>query len=119
MNELFTNWPSLLLILIALVYILVIQNVCKKDASPRKLSEAELLTKLARMGPHNEYDIFHLAAQDWNIPQNHINQDFRNYLLWDLIPYYVNSYLRKIAIEKGDIFRPPFVFGGGSLPWLK
>jgi hypothetical protein len=108
-----------LLILTALLYILIIQNICKKDASPRKLTEPELLTKLARMGPHNEYDIFHLAAGEWHISQHHIDEDFKNYLLQDLIPYYVNAYLRKIANEKGDVFRPPFSLGGGSLPWLK
>lgn len=119
MDALYTKGASLLLISMALVYILVIQKACKKDASPRKLSEAELLAKLARMGPHNEYDLFHLAAQEWHIPQNHINEDFRNYLLHSSIPYYVNAYMRKIASEKGDVFRPPFVLGGGSLPWLK
>ena len=63
-DEILANWSSLLLMIVALAYILIIQNVCKKEARPRKLTEAELLVKLARMGPYNEYEIFRIAARD-------------------------------------------------------
>ena len=116
---LFSNWTSLLLVLLGVGYLILIQYLAKKEARPRKLNEAELLAKLARIGPHTEYDIFTLAADDWRVTQEQIEEDFKTYLTEGTIPYYVNAYLRQKAQEIGQTYRPPFLLGGGSLPWLK
>jgi len=108
-----------LLLLAGLCYLVLIQYLSKKESKPRKLSEAEMLAKLARMGPETEYDIFHTAAEEWNVPSSRVEEDFKDYLLEEVIPYYVNSHMRKRAREAGDGYRPPFLVGGGSMPWLK
>ncbi len=119
LGELFTNWPSLVLIVLGVGYLALIQYLSKREARPRKLTEAELLVKMARMGPYSEYEIFHKASHEWHIQKSRIDNDFKTYLLEGTIPYYVNSFLRKSAGDEGNIFRPPFILGGGSLPWLK
>ena len=113
------HWPSLLLLILGVVYLLIIQYLSKREIRPRRLTEAELLAKLARVGPYNEFEIFCSAARRWHVSTGQVNDDFKKYLLEGLIPYYVNSFLRKIGDEIGDTYRPPFVFGGGSLPWLR
>ena len=116
----FSQWEILLLVLAGFAYVMLVQHLAKKDARPRVLNEAELLAKLALMGPNNEYDIFRVSAREWHLAENRIAGDFREYLLEGLIPYYVNSYLRKFAKENGNVFQPPFMADGrGYLPWLK
>ena len=119
MDTVIHHWPSLLLLLLGVAYLLLIQYLAKREVRPRRLTEAELLVKLARVGPYNEFEIFCSAAHRWHVSAGQVNDDFKKYLLEGLIPYYVNSFLRKIGDEIGDTYRPPFVFGGGSLPWLR
>ncbi|MDJ0829037.1 MAG: hypothetical protein QNI92_04235 [Desulfobacterales bacterium] len=115
----FNSWASFIIFLLAVTYILILQYTARKESRPRKLSEPELLAKLARVGPHSEYDLFFIAAREWHVPGTRVESDFKAYLLEGFIPYYVNSYLRKMISENDQIYRPPFTFGGGSLPWLK
>ena len=115
----FNGWAALLLMVVGLGYLLVIYLTAKREARPRPLTEAELLAKLGRIGPDTEYDIFFHAARDWRVLTDEVEADFKEYLLEGTIPYYVNSYLRKKAVESGNHYRPPFILGGGSLPWLK
>ena len=115
----FNSWSSLVLFLLGVSYLLILQYAAKKEARPRKLNESELLAKLAKIGPHSEYELFFIAARDWHAPETRVQDDFKAYLLEGTIPYYVNSYLRKKSAESDEIYRPPFTFGGGSLPWLK
>ncbi len=111
---------SIFLIFMGIAYILIIQYTSKSASQPRKLNDAELLVKLALIGPHSEYDIFRLAAGDWHVPESQIDGDFKTYLNEGFIPYYVNSYVRKKGKEQGDKFTPPFSpQGRNSLPWLK
>ena len=110
------SWGILLL---GIAYLAVLHFLARREARPRRLTEAELLVKLARMGPHSEYDIFHLAAADWNVARQQVDEDFKTYLQEDRIPYYVNGYLRKRGSEEDNRYRSPFLLGGGSLPWLK
>ena len=117
--NLFNGWPAVLLMAVGISYLLVICLASKREARPRLLTEAELLAKLGRIGPDTEYDIFFRAALDWRVSKDEVESDFKAYLLEGAIPYYVNSYLRKKASKSGNRYRPPFILGGGSLPWLK
>lgn len=114
------GWPSVLVVVAGLIYIAVIQYVSKKAARPRPLSDAEMLTKLARLGDCTEYDIFRAAAGEWHVPLSQIDDDFKGYLLDEMIPYYVNSFVRLKAKALGGDFRSPFYLdGGGYMPWLR
>lgn len=117
--NLFNGWTALLLMVVGCSYLLVIYLTAKREARPRPLTESELLAKLGRIGPDTEYDIFFHAARDWRVSKDEVESDFKEYLHEGTIPYYVNSYLRKRALESGNFYRPPFLLGGGSLPWLK
>ena len=119
-DTIYNSWEIFSVVLLGIVYLGVILNQSRKQQRPRKLNEAELLAKLALISPDTEFDIFRMAAQEWHVPESRISDDFKGYLLEGLIPYYVNSYLRKFARENGDIYQSPFVASGrGSMPWLK
>lgn len=119
-SEIFSSGASVFLILVGLIYVLIIQHASKLASRPRKLEDGELLAKLALISSSSEYDIFHLAARQWHVPESRIDGDFKIYLIDGLIPYYVNAYVRKKGKEEGDVFSPPFSLQGrGSLPWLK
>jgi hypothetical protein len=114
----FSNGSSLLLIVLGAAYLLIIQYVSKKEARRRVLTEAEMLAALARLGPHSEHELFHLAATDWQVPETQIEDDFKTYLMDGRIPFYVNALMRK-KIAAGGRYRPPFHLGAGAnLPWL-
>ncbi len=111
---------SFLLVSAALVYIVIVQALSKRDARPRRLSEAEMLAKLALMENRSEYDLFHIAAVDWHAPRQRVDDDFKAYLTDGILPYYVNAHVRKKRRQLGDVFSPPFSLRGrGSMPWLR
>ena len=120
LGDLIGNGSSLLIVVMGLVYLAVIQAVSKRAGRPRKLSDAEMLTKLARLGNCTEHDIFRAAALEWHVPVSRIDDDFKRYLLEDIIPYYVNGFVRQKGKALGGVFRPPFFpSGGGYMPWLR
>ncbi len=118
-NELLGEWAPFVFPAAAFLYLLILRNVDKRVARKRPLSVEELLTKLARTTEHNEYDLFCLSGEEWNIMKPQIEKDFKTYLLQGDIPYYVNHYIRKIQKDSGNAYQPPFLLGGGYMPWLK
>ena len=119
-GAMFGSESSLLLIVVGAAYLFIIQYVSKKESRRRRLTEAEMLAALGRLGPHTEYDLFFLAAEDWRVPKTQIEDDFKTYLQDGLIPYYVNAYMRKKAQATEAGYRPPFHLGAGAnLPWLR
>ena len=58
-------------------------------------STEDYLFKLARITGSSEYDIFIKAAETWPVSRATVGSDFKNYLLSQTIPYYVNDFIRK------------------------
>jgi len=52
---------------------------------------------LSRFMRCSEYDIFMEAAKPWRVSKQHVEGDFRKYLLAEQIPYYVADFIRKIG----------------------
>jgi hypothetical protein len=118
--ELITEIKPILFIMGTLIYLMVLRYFDKKQARVRPLTEGEYLYKMARIRESSEYDIFLLSAKEWNITsKNKIDEDFKDYLLKEQMPYYVKDYIRKTSRIEGNSYRPPHNLGGGSLPWLK
>lgn len=115
----FTGTGSLAIVLWGVGYLAVMHILARRESRPRRLTEAELLVKLARMGPLTEHDMFHRAAGDWNVSRQQVEEDFKTYLLEERLPYYVNAYLRQKGKGGDNRYRSPFLLGGGSLPWLR
>ena len=120
MTEQFSEINSLFFVLAALSYLLLLRHIDKQAVRPRPLNDYEFLYMLSRHKGCSEYDIFFQSAQDWRLSNQKIKNDFKDYLLEGRIPYYTQSYIRRMRESGENNHRPPFIFsGGGSLPWLK
>jgi hypothetical protein len=114
------NWQSLLLLSGGTCYLVIISLVSVKNTRPRRLTDAELLAKLALMTSQTEHDLFGAAAQKWHVPPERVEDDFKIYLYEGALPYYLRDWLRQKAKESGNTFSPPFSLNGrGLFPWLK
>jgi hypothetical protein len=68
----------------------------------KKKEDSELLFDIARRNRCSEYDIFISAARKWAIPEERIDEDFKAYLLEDVMPFYVRAFVR----SRGERERP-------------
>lgn len=118
-GELLGEWAAFVFPAAAFLYLWFIRGMDRQVARKRMLSVEELLAKLAKTSEHNEYDLFCLSAEEWNVGKAQVDEDFKTYLLQGELPYYVNHYIRKIQKESKEEYQPPFLLGGGYLPWLK
>jgi len=58
-------------------------------------TDVERLFLLARRRGCSEYDIFRLAAGEWNVPDFFVERDFGIYLKQVELPHYVRNYVRR------------------------
>ena len=42
-----------------------------------------------------EYELFVIAAREWSITEAQIDEDFKNYMAANVLPYYVTDLVRK------------------------
>jgi len=63
--------------------------------SSRPASTEDYLFKIARITGTSEYAIFNKAAETWPVSQAMIEEDFKEYLMKQAVPYYVNDFVRK------------------------
>ena len=66
-------------------------------------STEDYLFKIARITGTSEYHVFIKAAEAWPVSQSMIEHDFREYLLKQTVPHYVNDFVRKNKQQIDDI----------------
>ncbi|UCG78784.1 MAG: hypothetical protein JSV21_02820 [Nitrospirota bacterium] len=59
----------------------------------RKRVDQEIIFDKAREMGCSEFDIFKMAAKDWNFSDLKVEEDFRAYIRTNELPHYVSSYL--------------------------
>jgi hypothetical protein len=94
------DWGMILFPLAALGYFHLMRYLDNRFANRTPLSDEEYLTHMARSQSVSEYDIFCLASQQWHVPRERIDEDFKDYLVNDLMPYYVKDFVRKTRQAK-------------------
>ena len=112
------NAPAIKLIggigaLLLLGYLLVI---CYKkymmDSKADSVVLANALHKIALESGQTEYELFVIAAEEWSITEAQIDEDFKNYMAANVLPYYVMDLVRKNndginkSIEKEEEINP-------------
>jgi hypothetical protein len=74
----------------------------------RPASTEDYLFKVARVTGKSEYDVFCKSAESWPVSQAMVNEDFKEYLQNNTVPYYVNDFIRKNKVHIDSLQIPPF-----------
>ena len=74
-------------------------SICLKklrvDAKAESVDLATAFRKISLESGRIEYELFVIAAKEWSIPEAQIDEDFKNYMATDVLPYYVVDIVRK------------------------
>ncbi len=91
------SYKVLLWMLASFVAFMVGRYVFYRRLRRMTKAEPDRVFYLARSRRCSEYDIFTTAARKWDVSRGRIDEDFRKYLLYEEIPFYVRDYLRTEA----------------------
>jgi hypothetical protein len=86
------------------------KQLIKRISRNRPVTIEGYLFKISRITGKNEYDIFCKAAEEWPVSGDQIEQDFRQYMADQRIPYYVNDFVRKNQHHIDELDIPLFQF---------
>ena len=106
---------ALVFLLLAIAYVLGKKVIEFNEKRIHHISDEEYLALMAADRKCSEYDLFVLAAENWQAPPTQIEEDFKRYLIHGPMPHYVRDFVRKSRsehdVEKNDRINP-----GGNLP---
>lgn len=83
----------------------IVYLIAGKWIQGMKRSDDDLLFDCARGLGCSEYDIFCKSGEKWNFSDSKIQEDFRNYLLRNELPFYVRDFLKnksRILSDQSD-----------------
>jgi len=86
------------LVLLGYLLIICLQKLRRDDKNDAVVL-ANALHKLSLKSGRTEYELFVKAAEEWSIPKDQIDKDFRNYMGANVLPYYVKDLVRKNSDE--------------------
>ena len=93
------DWQAIIYPLLAVGYFQLMAYLDKRWSKKHPLTDQEVLTNLARIMECSEFDIFSESARTWHIPPDHMEADFKRYLITDEVPYYLTDFIRKNGIK--------------------
>ena len=65
------------------------------DSKADSVDSGNALYKISLESGQTEYELFVIAAEEWSITEAQINEDFKNYMASNVLPYYVMDFVRK------------------------
>ena len=65
------------------------------DSKADSVELANALHKISIESGRTEYELFVIAAEEWSITEAQIDEDFKNYMAANVLPYYVMDLVRK------------------------
>ena len=80
---------------VVLGILLVTYLLDRRENAGREPLDCEILFALARRQETSEFEQFRIAAGEWGISYNRVEQDFKRYLLQGQLPHYVRDYIRR------------------------
>ena len=83
------------------------QRLQRHRSDARPISSEDYLYKIALITGHSEYEIFCKSAENWPVTQDTIDSHFKDYLLHQTTPCYVNACLRKHKPQVDRLRMPP------------
>jgi hypothetical protein len=91
------DWRAIVFPLMVISWFQLLRYLDRRYARKKPFTDQEYLMNLSRFMRCSEYDIFMEAAKPWRVSKQHVEIDFRKYLLAEQIPYYVADFIRKIG----------------------
>ena len=73
----------------------VIYRKFKKDSQAELTAMDDSLCKISLATGRTEYNLFCKSAENWSVPGNRIDQDFKRYMAHQVLPYYAKDFVRK------------------------
>jgi transcriptional antiterminator len=95
LDNLIFEWRMLVFPVVAVLYFHLLRYFDHLYYARKPATTEEYLAWLARLSERSEYDLFFISAEDWNVSEQTIEEDFKNYLRDGFIPYYVADFVRK------------------------
>ena len=94
-------------------YLLVIcYQKYRMDSKADSVDLANALHKISLESGRTAYELFVIAAKEWSINKAQIDEDFKNYMAANVLPYYVMDLVRKNndrineSLEKEEEIKP-------------
>ncbi len=108
LNTLLFNLETLLLFVFTALFMFGLHRLNLRCNGYRPASVEDYLYKLARITRKSEHEIFHEAAEQWPVTRIAVEEDFKQYLLNQITPYYVNDFIRKHKRYVDSWKTPPY-----------
>ncbi len=67
----------------------------KRDSKADSVALENFLHKISLESGRTEYELFIIAAKEWSIAEARIDEDFKNFMAANILPYYVMDFVRK------------------------
>lgn len=91
-----TPHQTMFSMLVITVVVTVVLWILEKRLLKKEKTDEDSIFDMARSLGCSEYDIFIMTGRKWNVSEERIGDDFRKYLLYTEIPFYVRDYLRSL-----------------------
>ena len=98
---------TMLLVALAALALQLFNHQANRAIGRQCVSAADYLYKIARITGHSEYEIFRKSAEHWPVGRRAIERDFKNYLIHQRTPHYVNDFIRKNRRHIDELKLPP------------
>lgn len=67
----------------------------QRDSQAELNARENSLYRLSLATGRSEYDLFHKSAEGWSISHDRIEQDFKRYMIHQVLPHYAQDFVRK------------------------
>ena len=72
------------------------------DSQAELIARENSLYELSLATGRTEYDLFCISAQDWSVSGDRIDQDFKIYMMDQVLPHYTKDFVRKNSIHLNE-----------------
>ena len=89
-----SNVHSVLMWMAIFTVLFSVMRVLVEKYTKKKRTEADVIKIISRSLNCSEFNIFEFSAENWNISEGRIKHDFKDYMFYNSVPYYVRDYIR-------------------------
>ena len=92
----FFNLLNLAVLALAVVFFLkLMRTIAAMEHAAAPDTDEAFLGRLALMQGTSEYELFHMAAETWNLSGRRVEEDFNTFVIEGHMPHYVRDFVRR------------------------